>query len=410
MDDKRPIHSLDDIFNDPDSATLLVTKKRPTVNSFNPDVEKFKEVQEWIKNHGGKEPEKTGDICRLHERGLASWLIGVRGDADRIELLKPYDELGLLKEKSQEISNQEKIKHEKMNFDSLDEILNDDSVLFSSDNQKSLNAKLFNTRKLKEIRREQENIPKNKSKRKKMDNFGKYKSLFDQIHADLASGRRKIVPYEENGVSLHRFYILNGQLIYIESIGSNFQNKTRSASKTNARLHVIYDNGTENYPLRNGLIASLYGSRKRHGYGKAISEPNDKFEFESDDQVTGYIYVLRSLSKNADVRRIQEDHPLYKVGFTSGTVEHRIVNAENESTYLYGPVKVVAEYQVINLNPEALETALHHALARYRLEVDIKAANGKTIHPREWFIADFDTINNLINEIISKLRISTDKS
>lgn len=410
MDDKRPIHSLDDIFNDPDSVTLLAPKKQKAANSFDPDVEKFKEVQEWVKNHGGKEPEKTGDICRLHERGLASWLIGVRGNADRIELLKPYDELGLLKEKSQEISNQEKIKNEKMNFDSLDEILNDDSVLFSSDNQKTLNAKLFNTRKLKEIRREQENVPKNKSKRKRMDDFGKYKPLFDQIHADLASGRRKIVPYDQNGISLHKFYILNGQLIYIESIGSDFQNKTRSASKTNARLHVIYDNGTENYPLRNGLIASLYGSRKRHGYGKAISEPDDKFEFESDDQITGYIYVLKSLSKNPEVRRIQEDHPLYKVGFTSGTVERRIANAENESTYLYGPVKEVAEYQVINLNPESLETALHHALAQYRLEVDIKAANGKTIHPREWFIADFDTINNLINEIISKLRISTDKS
>ncbi len=410
MDDKRPIHSLNDIFNDPDSTTLLAPKKSKINNTFDPEIEKFKEVQEWITDHDGKEPEKTSDLSRLHERGLASWLIGVRRDAERIEFLKPYDKLGLLKEKNQEISNQEKIKHEKMDFDSLDEILNDDSVLFSSSNQKSLNAKLFNTGKLKEIRHEQENVPKNKSKCKKMDDFGKYKPLFDQIHADLASGRRKLVPFEQNEVGLHKFYILNGQLIYIESIGSDFANKTRSSSKTDARLHVIYDNGTENYPLRNGLIASLYGSRKRHNYGKAISEPTDKFEFESDDQVTGYIYVLRSLSKNPEVRRIQEDHPLYKVGFTSGTVEHRIANAENESTYLYGPVKEVAEYQVINLNPEALETALHHALAQYRLEVDIKAANGKTIHPREWFIADFDTINNLINEIISKLRISTDKS
>ena len=97
---------------------------------------------------------------------------------------------------------------------------------------------------------------------------------------------------------------------------------------------------------------------------------------------------------------------MYKVGFTSGTVEHRIANAENESTYLYGPVKVVAEYQVINLNPEALETALHHALAQYRLDVDIKAGNGKTIHPREWFVVDLDTINTTISDIISKLQMS----
>lgn len=198
---------------------------------------------------------------------------------------------------------------------------------------------------------------------------------------------------------------MNGQLLYIESIGSEFKNKTRSEADTDARLHVIYENGTENYPLRNGLIASLYGSRKRGVYGKAVTEPDDKFEFSADDQVTGYVYVLKSLSNNADVKRIQEDHPLYKVGFTSGTVERRIANAENESTYLYGPVKVVAEYQVINLNPEALETALHHALTQYRLDVDIRAGNGKIIHPREWFIVDLNTINNLVSQIISKLQI-----
>ncbi|WP_172985979.1 GIY-YIG nuclease family protein, partial [Lactobacillus helveticus] len=179
---------------------------------------------------------------------------------------------------------------------------------------------------------------------------------------------------------------------------------TNSASSTNARLHVIYENGTENFPLRNGLIASLYGSRKRGVYGKAVTEPDDKFEFSADDQITGFIYVLKSLSNNADVKRIQEDHPLYKVGFTASTVEKRIANAENESTYLYGPVKVVAEYQVINLKPEALETALHHALAQYLLDVDIRATNGKIIHPREWFVVDFDIIDDLIHRIIAKLQ------
>lgn len=158
--------------------------------------------------------------------------------------------------------------------------------------------------------------------------------------------------------------------------------------------------------LRNGLIASLYGSKKRHGYGKAVSEPKGSFSFYADDQITGYIYVLKSLSNNPEVKRIQSEYPLYKVGFTSNTVEKRIANAENESTYLYGPVKVVAEYQVVNLNPEALETALHHALSNYRLDVDIKAPNGHIIHPREWFVVSLETINTLINKIMSNLRIN----
>lgn len=403
IDNSRPIRSLNDIFNDPAADELLIKPKKKQV-TYDPEVEKFKEIENWVKKHNGKEPEKTTDLSRLGERKLASRLKGIREAPERIELLKPYDKLGLLKQEDQNVSLKEKVSKEKMSFNSLDDILNDNSILFDNSGS-TLNSKLFDTGSLNKYKKLQENKPENKSRRKAMEGFSKYKPLFEEVQKDLTSGRRHLARYENNKLQLHHFYVLNGQLLYIESIGSEFKNKTRSEADTDARLHVIYENGTENYPLRNGLIASLYGSRKRGVYGKAVTEPDDKFEFSADDQVTGYVYVLKSLSNNADVKRIQEDHPLYKVGFTSGTVERRIANAENESTYLYGPVKVVAEYQVINLNPEALETALHHALAQYRLDVDIRAGNGKIIHPREWFIVDLNTINNLISQIISKLQM-----
>ena len=405
IDNSRPIRSLDDIFNDPAADELLAKPNKKQI-TYDPEVEKFKEIEAWVNEHNGKEPEKTTDLNRLGERQLASRLKGIRSDPERLILLKPYDEMGLLKIENQELSIKEKVKNEKKTFSSLDDLLNSDSILFDNTNE-TLNSKLFDTGKLNKFKKSQENKPENKSKRKIMDNFAQYKLLFQDIQKDLASGRRSIVPFDNNEIELHHFYVLNGQILYIESIGSEFKNKTHSASETDARLHVIYENGTENYPLRNGLIASLYGSRKRGILGRAISEPDDQFKLSADDQVTGYIYVLKSMSNNADVKRIQEDHPLYKVGFTSGTVERRIANAENESTYLYGPVKVVAEYQVINLKPEALETALHHALAQYQLDVDIKAGNGKIIHPREWFTADLDTINDLISRIISELRINS---
>ena len=403
IDNSRPIRSLNDIFNDPAADELLIKPKKKQV-TYDPEVEKFKEIENWVKKHNGKEPEKTTDLSRLGERKLASRLKGIREDPERIELLKPYDKLGLLKQEDQNVSLKEKVSHEKMTFNSLDDILNDDSALFDNSGQ-SLNSKLFDTGSLNAFKKSQENVAKNKSKRKTMDDFNKYRPMFKKVQAELTSGKRHLVRYGNNKLKLHGFYVLKGQLMYIESIGSEFKNNNRSDTDTDARLHVIYDNGTENFPLRNGLIASLYGSKQRGGGGKIVTEPDDKFEFSADDQVTGYVYVLKSLSNNADVKRIQEDHPLYKVGFTSGTVERRIANAENESTYLYGPVKVVAEYQVINLNPEALETALHHALAQYRLDVDIRAGNGKIIHPREWFIVDLSTINNLISQIISKLQM-----
>lgn len=403
IDNSRPIRSLNDIFNDPAADELLIKPKKKQV-TYDPEVEKFKEIENWVKKHNGKEPEKTTDLSRLGERKLASRLKGIREAPERIELLKPYDKLGLLKQEDQNVSLKEKVSKEKMTFNSLDDILNDDSALFDNSGQ-SLNSKLFDTGSLNAFKKSQENVAKNKSKRKTMDDFNKYRPMFKKVQAELTSGKRHLVRYGNNKLKLHGFYVLKGQLMYIESIGSEFKNNNRSDTDTDARLHVIYDNGTENFPLRNGLIASLYGSKQRGGGGKIVTEPDDKFEFGADDQITGYVYVLKSLSNNADVKRIQEDHPLYKVGFTSGTVERRIANAENESTYLYGPVKVVAEYQVINLNPEALETALHHALAQYRLDVDIKAGNGKIIHPREWFIVNLNTINNLVSKIISKLQM-----
>ena len=140
--------------------------------------------------------------------------------------------------------------------------------------------------------------------------------------------------------------------------------------------------------------------------GKIVTEPDDNFKLSDDDQITGYIYVLKSESDNPEIRRVQEEHSLYKVGYTKGSVEKRIANAENESTYLYGPVKICEEIQVANLNSEALETAIHHALANYRLDVDIKAPNGRIIHPREWFVTDLDIINDTVNAIVAKLKMN----
>lgn len=72
---------------------------------------------------------------------------------------------------------------------------------------------------------------------------------------------------------------------------------------------------------------------------------------------------------------------MYKVVYTTGSAEKSIANVENEQIYLYGLVKICEEFQVSNLTSEALETVIYHVLANYRLDVDIKAPNGKLIHP-----------------------------
>lgn len=400
MNRDYPVHSLEDIFNDPDAQQLLIKKPVKTKQTYDPDIEHFKEITEWVRQHDGKEPEKTHDMSRFEERRLASRLKGFRDNEDKIELLKPYDELGLLSSTDSHVSLENKVKKEKQDFDSLDDILSDDSALFGDEGQ-AINSKLFDTRKLNEIKREQENQPERVSQRRHMDGFEKYEPLFKQVQAELAAGKRQLVPFKNYEILLHHFYVLKGQLLYIEAIGDRKLTNNKSQRKTDARLHVIYENGTENTPLLNGLAASMYGRN-----GKIVTEPNGNFKLTGDDQVTGYIYVLKSESDNPEIRKVQENHSLYKVGYTSGSVEKRIANAENESTYLYGPVKVCEEIQVANLDSEALETAIHHALANYRLDVDIKAPNGRMIHPREWFVTDLDTINDVVNTIVSKLKMS----
>ena len=84
-------------------------------------------------------------------------------------------------------------------------------------------------------------------------------------------------------------------------------------------------------------------------------------------------------------------------------MQARIANAESESTYLYGPVRLVGEIKVVNLKTEVLETALHHALAEYQLDVDITAANGRIVRPREWFAVDFNTIFEVSQRIVARL-------
>lgn len=396
----QTIHSLDDVFNDPEANELLAPKSKPKTVNSNPDVEHFKEIQEWIKQHGGKEPEKTRDMSRMAERRMVNRLKGYRSHEDMIELLKPYDELGLLNTESQKLTLEDTVKDEKLDFNSLDDILGDDSVLFS-DSQQTVNSKLFDTKKLHEIKREQENQPEKVSQRHQMADFDKYEPLFKKVQAELASGKRQLRPFKNYEILLHHFYVLKGQLLYIEAVGEKKLTNNKSQRKTDARLHVIYENGTENTPLLNGLAASMYGRN-----GKIVTESDNEFKLLPDDQTTGYIYVLKSESDNPEVRKVQEEHSLYKVGFTSGDVHKRIQNAENESTYLYGPVKICETFQVVNIDSEALETAIHHALANHRLDVDIKAPNGKLIHPREWFVADLDTINDVINQIVSKLKMT----
>lgn len=80
------------------------------------------------------------------------------------------------------------------------------------------------------------------------------------------------------------------------------------------RTRCIYENGTESdiylQTLRKSVVASGYAITE-------TLEETDAYFFnpedvKQEDQVTGYIYVLRSKSENPEIRNIKN---LYKIGF-----------------------------------------------------------------------------------------------
>ena len=168
------------------------------------------------------------------------------------------------------------------------------------------------------------------------------------------------------------------------------------------RVRVVFDNGTEMKPYKHSLGLALLGQRSR-GYerGKRILDPDvvaDRFNgITHRDQSRGFIYVLRSKRPDPIIR---EQRDLYKVGLTARTIEDRLQGAEHQTTYLEGPVELVAEWQIYGANLRRVERLLHAFLAPRRAPFTLIDANGKRYHPREWVNVPFATIKQAAEAIM----------
>ena len=120
---------------------------------------------------------------------------------------------------------------------------------------------------------------------------------------------------------------------------------------------------------------------------------------KEEDIQTGCIYVLKSKSTNPNISSIEN---LYKIGFSSTSVDERIKNAKNEATYLFADVKKIATYQVYNRNADKLENLIHRFFAQTCLNVDLFDKKGQRITPREWFVVPFEVIEEVIELILNE--------
>ncbi|MFC4761335.1 GIY-YIG nuclease family protein [Fructobacillus durionis] len=389
----KMFHSLDDIFLDKDFQNILdeqgeknnSSKKHPE----NPDIDKIISLNAWFEKNG-KEPTKAE--VGSEERKLYNQLAGIRNDkgGNRKSALAKYDLYNLL---NTENFNNGGIEQDTVipdHFDSLDDALKGVSSLFQEDDDiNEISKKIFDISQVKKPIKS----PKHVGTRIASKEFAKYESMFEKVQKEIASGQRKIIKFKNYDIHAGRFYILKGLICYIEVIGEEFQG---SDNQPNARMRVIFENGTESQMLRRAFGASMYSRG-----GKIITDIESGTVELKNDICSGSIYVVKSLSSNPEISKIDN---LYKVGYTSESVRHRVANAENEDTYLYAPVKIVRDYQVMNVDAHKFETVLHHVLAPAQLQVEILAPNGTLIKPREWFVLSLKEIDDAINKIIVEMQ------
>ncbi|MGB8841421.1 MAG: GIY-YIG nuclease family protein, partial [Aliidongia sp.] len=243
--------------------------------------------------------------------------------------------------------------------------------------------------------------PDKVSERKPCPDFERFKTRFDACAADLASSIRKSMPFaNEQEIRAGDFFILNGITVFVAEVNDpHIRN-----GKKNARLRLIFENGTEGENLLRSLATELY----KDPAGRRISDPSSGPLFGSEpttetvaapeDRVTGFIYVVRSLSAEPDIKKL--DGHLYKIGVTTGTVDARISSAADDPTFLLAPVHPVRTFDLVNLNAVKVENLLHRFFTDVRLDIEIIDRFGKPFRPREWFLLSLPVIEQAIHMLL----------
>ena len=225
--------------------------------------------------------------------------------------------------------------------------------------------------------------------------FDKFQPLFELVERELKSGVRKTLRFgRDTSIETGNYFIVGGQLAYVADVGEAIKAPN---GETDARLRVIYANGTESNLLRRSLQRALYKDET----GRRLTDPDMGPLFgdapEPDDIETGTIYVLRSLSNHPFVAEHRE--LIHKIGVTGGKVEARIAGANKDATYLLADVEVVATYKLHNLNRIRLENLFHRLFGAAQLDLTIEDRFGNPVKPKEWFLLPLHVIDEAVQRI-----------
>ena len=318
----------------------------------------FEEIQRFVDERGHL--PQHGEDKDIFERLYAVRLDQIRKQEAYRAIVLPIDRQGLLS--GADIAHSEDA-----------DVIDEDELLAELEGVgvKSELSDLKHVRSTAEIKAAEEI-----ANREKCEDFDSFKPLFQKAKNEIAE------------------VILNGQLVFVAEVGEEIKAPNGA---NDARLRVIFDNGTESNLLRRSLQRALY----KDDAGRRVTDPEAGPLFsdtaEDDDIESGTIYVLRSL---ADHPYVAEHRQLmHKIGVTGGKIETRINNAENEATYLLAAVEVVASYKLFGINRTKLENLFHRIFSSAQLDLVINDRFGHPVKPKEWFLVPLMVIDEAVKRI-----------
>ena len=364
-------------------AELGVSAEPPKSGGRTPREERiiagFEDIQRFFETHG-RVPQH-GEELDIFERLYAVRLDRLRATPEALTLLAGRDTYGMLA--VPEGQQQPK----------LDE-LNDEALLAElgvGGGKSEADITVLRHVRPRDERQAAEEIANRSACRE----FERFKPLFDQAESDLKAGRRESRRFgKDTSIEEDDFFILGGQLVYVAEVGETIKAPN---GESDARLRVIYSNGTESNLLRRSLQRALYKDEA----GRRLTEPNAgplfAEKFEDSDIASGTIYVLRSKSNLPYV--VEHRELIHKIGVTGGLVEARIAHAAHDATYLLADVEVVATYKLADLNPAKLEQIIHRVFGYAQIDLTITDRFGQPVRPREWFLVPLHVIDQAVQHI-----------
>ncbi len=347
----------------------------------------FEEIQSFVDEHGHL--PKHGEEKDIFERLYAIRLDQIRKKEDYKKLLKDFDHQNLLEE---DLDNDSK---ELENLDD-DELLAKLGIDQEEENSITI---------LKHVRsRAEKKAAEEIANRTPCEDFENFEPLFEEVKKDIDSGYRSTIRFRKDAgftkttIKQSLFLIVGGQIAYIAEVGESFKAPN---GEDDARLRVIYANGTESNILLRSLIRAMYKDETSRFITNPDTGPLFSGEGSEDDQMSGTIYVLRSYSNHPLVVKNRE--VVHKIGVTGNDVKKRIANAKNDPTFLMADVEIIASYKLANISRTKLENIIHRFFSASNLEIEIKDRFGKPVKIKEWFLVPIF----IIDEVVEKIKEGT---